>query len=77
MEIMHIVLGKANPERLNGVNKVVYNLATAQTIAGKKVEVWGITPDTVHNYPERHFKTQLFKTSAFPFGIDKKLIEAV
>ena len=24
MEIIHIVLGKANPERMNGVNKVVH-----------------------------------------------------
>ena len=27
MKIIHIVLGKANPNRMNGVNKVVHNLA--------------------------------------------------
>jgi hypothetical protein len=37
MEIVHLILGKANPDRMNGVNKVVYQLATYQTIAKKKV----------------------------------------
>jgi hypothetical protein len=42
MEIIHIILGKANPDRLNGVNKVVYNLATEQTMAGKKHSSLGV-----------------------------------
>ena len=46
MEIIHIVLGKANPDRMNGVNKVVYQLATKQADFGEKVAVWGITNDT-------------------------------
>ena len=62
MEIIHIVLGKANPDRLNGVNKVVYNMASEQVKAGKKVSVWGITKDIQHNYPERIFNTTLFKS---------------
>ena len=77
MEIIHIVLGKANPDRLNGVNKVVYNMATEQTKAGKKVEVWGITDNLEHNYPDRNFKTKLFKASKFPFFIDHKLKTAI
>ena len=36
MEIIHIVLGKANPERMNGVNKVVFQLATKQAESGRK-----------------------------------------
>jgi hypothetical protein len=60
MEIIHIVLGKANPDRMNGVNKVVYQLATKQAEFGEKVSVWGISGDTVNNYGERNFNTELF-----------------
>jgi glycosyltransferase involved in cell wall biosynthesis len=77
MEIKHIVLGKANPERLNGVNKVVFNLASEQTKAGKNVQVWGITDNPIHDYPERNFKTLLFKASKFPFLIDSDLKSAI
>lgn len=77
MEIIHIVLGKANPDRLNGVNKVVYNMASEQSKAGKKVQVWGITPNPVHDYPERNFKTVLFKEERFLFFMPKALKQAI
>ena len=73
MEIIHLILGKANPERMNGVNKVVHEIATRQCIANKMVEVWGITRSTVPNYPERLFRTQLFKTHKNPFLLGKEL----
>jgi hypothetical protein len=74
MEIIHIILGKANPDRLNGVNKVVYQLATAQAEAGLRVQVWGFTAQPVHDYPPRNFKTLLFKTSRNPFGLAEDFI---
>lgn len=77
MEIIHIILGKANPDRLNGVNKVVHNLATEQSKAGKSVQVWGITSDMTHNYPERNFETRLFKASKNPFSVDQRLKQAI
>ena len=77
MEIIHIVLGKANPDRLNGVNKVVYNLATEQTKAGKQLCVWGITAHPVHDYPERNFKTKLFQAEKFPFAVNADLKQAI
>lgn len=73
MEIIHIVLGKANPNRMNGVNKVVYQLATEQVKAGKDIQVWGISQNLNHDYPERNFVTQLFMASRFPFFISKTL----
>lgn len=73
MEIIHIVLGKANPNRMNGVNKVVYQLATEQVKAGKSIQVWGITHHPVHDYPERNFKTKLFMASKIPFFIHASL----
>ncbi len=77
MEIIHIVLGKANPDRLNGVNKVVYNLATEQTKAGKKVQVWGISSDTHHNYPERNFTTVLFQAQVPSYRVNRALKAAI
>lgn len=69
MKIIHLVLGKVNPERMNGVNKVVYEMATRQHDAGYDVAVWGITANPVHDYPARNFETQLFPTGRHPFAI--------
>ena len=77
MDIIHIVLGKANPDRMNGVNKVVHQLATKQAASNRNVEVWGITEDLTHNYAQRNFKTQLFKKSKNPFAISKDLKKAI
>jgi glycosyltransferase involved in cell wall biosynthesis len=77
MEIIHLVLGKANPNRLNGVNKVVYQMATEQSKAGKKVSLWGITKKPEHDYPIRSFETRLFKASRNPFNINRQLKIAI
>lgn len=77
MKIIHLVLGKVNPERMNGVNKVVYEMATRQHAAGYDVEVWGITANPVHDYPARNFTTQLFPTGPHPFAIATELKQAL
>ena len=77
MEIIHVVLGKANPNRMNGVNKVVYQLATEQVRANKSASVWGISKDLTHNYGERLFKTELFKSQRNPFSIDANLMKRI
>jgi glycosyltransferase involved in cell wall biosynthesis len=77
MEIIHLVLGKANPERMNGVNKVVYQLATKQFENGLDVSVWGITKDLSHNYGSRVFETKLFKRSFNPFMADRELLKCI
>ncbi|MDX1348961.1 MAG: glycosyltransferase [Putridiphycobacter sp.] len=63
IKIIHIVLGKANPNKMNGINKVVNELATAQTKLGYEVTVWGITNSMRHNYPPRNYETRLFQNS--------------
>jgi len=73
MEIIHLILGKANPQRMNGVNKVVNELATRQVKAGKEVEVWGITKNPVHDYPVREYPTRLYCARAIPFLLDSQL----
>lgn len=73
MEIIHVILGKANPERMNGVNRVVNEMATNQVRLGYEVQVWGITANPVHDYPSRNFTTQLFRSFKNPFALDAKL----
>lgn len=76
-KIIHIVLGKANPARMNGVNKVVNSLATAQSSLGADVAVWGITRNKEKNYPLRNYETILFQDYAFKFKLDSKLLNAL
>jgi len=76
MEIIHVILGKANPNRTNGVNKVVNSLATYQTKKGVKISVWGITKNPIHDYPERIYETILFKETSKIF-LPKGIKEAV
>ena len=77
MEIIHLILGKANPERMNGVNKVVHEMATNQVLQGYSVEVWGITASLLHDYPERNFTTRLFSVCRNPFRFDPELKRAL
>jgi glycosyltransferase involved in cell wall biosynthesis len=77
MEIIHLILGKANPMRMNGVNKVVHEMATNQVWQGYPVEVWGITSRPVHDYPERNFTTRLFRSRRNPFRVDPELKRAL
>lgn len=61
MEIVHIVLGKVKTSKMNGVNKVVDQLAENQVELGYNVTVWGITRNPVHDYSPRKYATVLFK----------------
>jgi glycosyltransferase involved in cell wall biosynthesis len=72
-KIIHITLGKANPNKMNGINKVVNSLATYQVKSGMNVEVWGITQTPEAATPDRPYDLQLFKPSKL-FGLDPKLI---
>ena len=75
LQIIHVVLGKANPERMNGVNKVVNSLATYQTKLGYNVSVWGMTKNPNSSYPERNYKTRLFFEYKNQFKLDPNLIK--
>ena len=73
MKIIHLVLGKANPERMNGVNKVVYNLAKTQSQLGFDASVWGIANSYDQNFPKRNFETKIFKQLKNKFKLDSNL----
>lgn len=75
--IVHLVLGKANPDRMNGVNRVVHNQAGYLHQMGVPVEIWGITPTPNEPSPVRKFTTRLFLSQPFYRGLDIKLITAL
>lgn len=77
MEVIHLVLGKANPARMNGVNKVVYEMISRQVATGLQVELWGISSSTSHNYPERNFTTRLFQSAGNPFFFHPELKDSI
>lgn len=77
MEIIHIVLGQANPNRMNGVNKVVHELAVQQSSHGLAVSIWGITSNTNFDFPQRNFDTVLFKAYKNKFKLDRHFADMV
>lgn len=77
MKIIHLVLGKANPERMNGVNKVAFHLAKNQHEMGYDVSVWGISNSLEHNYPARSFKTRLFRQRFNKLMLDDDLRQSI
>ncbi len=77
MKIIHLVLGKGNPERMNGVNKVAHNLATTQVILGYDVTLWGITHSLENNYPPRNYKTRLFQAIKSKLKIHDSIVQAI
>lgn len=43
MNILHVIEGKANPNRANGVNQVIYGLSKYQSRAGHIVRIFGMS----------------------------------
>jgi glycosyltransferase involved in cell wall biosynthesis len=77
MRVIHVALGKANPDRMNGVNRVVHNLATYQRRAGNDVEVWGITPTPDDPTFAREYRLRLFAARGTPWVLDAGLRAAI
>lgn len=77
MKIIHILLGKGNPDRMNGVNKVAHSLATQQTLLGAEVELWGITPKPSTKSTARIYKTRFFKDRQIKWLLDEELLKAL
>lgn len=77
MKIIHLILGKANPAGMNGLNNLVHELATQQQLAGLSVEAWGFSTNLVHDYPERPYTTRLFKASRNPFQVGALWTQAI
>ncbi len=76
-KIIHLVLGKANPNRMNGVNKVAHNHASHLHELGLDVEIWGITSNVTSEVYPRDFPTKLFRAQPFYRDLDPKLLYSV
>ncbi len=72
MHIIHLLLGKGNPDRMNGVNKIVHNLVMGQQRKGHLVELWGITPDPESETIPRNYTTHFFQRQKLPFALDTR-----
>jgi glycosyltransferase involved in cell wall biosynthesis len=77
MEVIHLITGKINPNRINGINKAVHEMATNQVLQGYAVQVWRITSHPRNDYPQRNFAARLFRSCAQPFVIDDQLKQAL
>ncbi len=77
MKIIHLVLGKANPDRMNGVNKVAHQHATHMTLLGHEVTLWGITGNLDQNFPPRIYQTKLFQSLSGRFFLSGALKRAI
>ena len=65
MKILHFILGKANPDRANGVNQVIYGLAKYQRLAGHEVFVIGISKTMRQQYElvqRGYFQVEAYKS---------------
>lgn len=64
MKIIEITLGRANPNRMNGVNNVVHNLSNALAKNSDEIdiEVWGLTDSKGSDDIERDFTLKVFNT---------------
>lgn len=75
--LIHLTIGKANPERANGINVIVHGLATAFQERGLPIEVWGLTPTPAAPTFERPYPLRLFQLPARRFGVDAELRAAL
>lgn len=77
MKTIHILKGKANPNTMNGVNKVVHHLATEQLRLGAEAEVWGITSTPTEIRHQHDYPLRLFPATRNRFIPSKPLQEAL
>ena len=76
-KIIHVTLGKANPNRANGINVIVHNLAEAQPKVGLATEVWGLTPTPDKGSFERSYPLRLFERKSHRMGLSRQLELAI
>jgi glycosyltransferase involved in cell wall biosynthesis len=77
MRIVHILLGKVNPDTLNGVSKSAHWMATYQVRLGHDVEVWGLTDSTTLTPRAREYTMRIFPITRFRFTLSREVKEAI
>jgi glycosyltransferase involved in cell wall biosynthesis len=77
MRIVHILLGKARPDSLNGVSKVVHWMATSQLQQGHDVEVWGLTASKTPPSHHHEYQLRLFPVTRLRVTLGRELKAAL
>ncbi len=77
MKIIHLILGKARLDRMNGINKVAHNLALHQARMGHTVQLWGITPTPDIVLEPRAYEMHFFQAQSVAFSLDPHLVNAL
>lgn len=77
MKIVHVLVGKANPDSMNGVNKVVHCLGQEQVKAGYDVEIWGLSRSSEIPEQKHKYRLQVFPISKLRFLLCKELLHAI
>lgn len=72
-KIVHVVLGKIDPEHISGLNRVVANLATNQSEMGYDVSLWCISTEPVGELPAGGYKTLTFVDFDSRFRLDPRI----
>lgn len=77
MKIIHVIRGKADPNTMNGVNRIVHSLATEQVAMGRDVEVWGITSSPEDLRHQHEYPLRLFQAFGLRMRLPQPLLGAV
>jgi len=75
MKIIHVLLGKSNPNTANGVNKFINSVATELALKNYDTEVWGISKNSNVNF-ECNYQLKIFKKKNI-FSIDGQIIKKI
>jgi len=77
MRIVHILLGKVNPDTLNGLSKLGHWMATYQHRLGHDVEVWGLA-DSMNLTPrKREYRMRLLPITRLRMNLSEEVKRAV
>jgi glycosyltransferase involved in cell wall biosynthesis len=77
MKIVHILQGKAKPDSLSGVNKIVHWMATSQVRQGHDVEVWGLAVSMALPPHPREYNLRLFPMTTLRVTLGPEIKAAI
>lgn len=74
MKVIHVLKGKANPNTLNGVNKVIDAIARTQNSMGFEAEVWGLTATPERRPPKAGYPLRLYPLCKWPLSLSPSFL---
>jgi glycosyltransferase involved in cell wall biosynthesis len=77
MEIIHILIGKADMKWQYQVNRMVYLMASEQKRSGQSVQIWNVSSRLNRNYAASSKQMKIFQPAFIPFFIPMELMLAM